>query len=130
MITDDELKTKDKRLLAVDKNLVFPVPSIVRLLITSYDVIHSFALPSHGVKFDATPGRLNVGYLDVVTIGIFFGQCSELCGVNHSFMPVVLSAVEEKEFASQVVYQLNYISDKDNVNVTGTKYDAFIDDLE
>jgi len=86
------LQPGDLRLLEVDNSLHLPVGVPIRLLITSADVIHSWAVPSLGVKVDAIPGRLNEVYLLIFREGEFYGQCSELCGVNHGFMPIKVLA--------------------------------------
>lgn len=88
------------RLLAVDYELVVPVDTVIRVLSTSGDVIHSFALPSMGVKVDAVPGRLNEYWFEANREGIFYGQCSELCGTNHANMPIALRVVSKDEFAN------------------------------
>lgn len=93
MIPEEMLQPGDLRLLEVDNSLHLPVGVPIRLLITSADVIHSWAVPSLGIKVDAIPGRLNEVYLLIFREGEFYGQCSELCGVNHGFMPIkVLSS--------------------------------------
>lgn len=86
------------RLLTVDNELVVPVDTVVRILATSGDVIHSFALPSMGVKVDAVPGRNNEYFFEAEREGIFYGQCSELCGSNHPFMPIGLRVVSKAQF--------------------------------
>lgn len=86
------------RLLAVDADMVVPVGKIVRLQVTSADVIHSFAMPSFGIKIDAIPGRLNETWFQAEKTGLYFGQCSELCGQSHAFMPIAIRVVEEDEF--------------------------------
>jgi heme/copper-type cytochrome/quinol oxidase subunit 2 len=78
------------RLLSVDRSCTFPKDLPIRLIITAADVIHSWTIPSFGVKMDAVPGRLNQIYITVNRSGLFYGQCSELCGVNHSFMPIMV----------------------------------------
>ncbi len=88
------------RLLAVDNEMVVPVDTVIRILSTSGDVIHSFALPSMGVKVDAVPGRLNEYWFEAKREGIFYGQCSELCGQNHANMPIGLRVVSKEEFAN------------------------------
>jgi cytochrome c oxidase subunit 2 len=88
LIPEDLLQPGDLRLLEVDNALHLPIGIPIRLLITSVDVIHSWAVPSLGVKVDAVPGRLNEVYLFIFRRGEFYGQCSELCGVNHGFMPI------------------------------------------
>jgi len=97
MIPEEMLQPGDLRLLEVDNALHLPVGMPIRLLITSTDVIHSWAVPSLGVKVDAVPGRLNEVYIFIFRKGEFYGQCSELCGVNHGFMPIkVISTVINK----------------------------------
>nr|YP_010987387.1 cytochrome c oxidase subunit II [Anagyrus galinae]WON65600.1 cytochrome c oxidase subunit II [Anagyrus galinae] len=90
------------RLLDVDNRMIIPLNLNLRILISSLDVIHSFTVPSAGVKVDAIPGRLNQINMNVNRPGIFFGQCSEICGVNHSFMPIVLEAVSMKNFLNWI----------------------------
>jgi heme/copper-type cytochrome/quinol oxidase subunit 2 len=99
MLSEEELVSSgDYRLLQVDEPVVLPANTHVRLLVTAEDVIHSFALPSAGVKLDAVPGRLNQQGLFLKRQGTFYGQCSELCGVNHGFMPIVVKGVSLREF--------------------------------
>lgn len=93
MVSEAELKVGDLRLLEVDNQVVFPVQTHIRLLITSADVLHSWAVPSLGVKMDACPGRLNQVALYITRPGTFYGQCSEICGINHAFMPICVVAV-------------------------------------
>lgn len=98
MLKDDELKPGQLRLLDVDNPIVLPVGKKVRILVTSADVIHSWAMPSMAVKVDAVPGRLNEAWLQVEKPGTYYGQCSELCGVLHGFMPIVIKALPQEEF--------------------------------
>lgn len=93
MIPTSDLNSGDLRLLEADHHLVVPVQTHVRLLVTGADVIHAFALPALGLKVDAIPGRLNQLNFLVKRPGIYYGQCSEICGANHSFMPIVMEAV-------------------------------------
>jgi cytochrome c oxidase subunit 2 len=86
------------RLLAVDNEVIVPVGKTVRLQITAADVMHSFAMPAFGVKMDAVPGRLNETWFNAKQTGIFYGQCSELCGKDHAFMPIAIRVVEEEQF--------------------------------
>jgi heme/copper-type cytochrome/quinol oxidase subunit 2 len=88
MISDNLITFENLRLLTVDNPLVLPVNTNIRLLITSHDVLHSWAVPAFGIKTDACPSRLNQTFLNVFREGIFYGQCSELCGVKHGFMPI------------------------------------------
>nr|ACF04909.1 cytochrome c oxidase subunit II [Calyptraea chinensis] len=104
MVSVSELESGDFRLLEVDHRVVVPTNTDVRVLVTSADVIHSWAVPSLGVKVDAVPGRLNQLGFFVKYPGIFYGQCSEICGANHSFMPIVVEAVPLKNFMSWVSY--------------------------
>nr|QFG38883.1 cytochrome c oxidase subunit II [Pararetifusus carinatus] len=103
MIPSDELELGNFRLLEVDHRLVLPIQTDIRILVTSADVIHSWTVPSLGVKVDAIPGRLNQLGFFVKYPGIFYGQCSEICGANHSFMPIVLEAVPLKNFMEWVI---------------------------
>jgi heme/copper-type cytochrome/quinol oxidase subunit 2 len=98
MLAFDDLSFGDLRLLEVDNPLFLPVNYIIRLDITGADVIHSFAVPSLGIKLDAIPGRINVAYLEILRSGVYFGQCSELCGVNHGFMPIKIIATDSDLF--------------------------------
>ncbi|WP_224003583.1 cytochrome c oxidase subunit II [Aureimonas sp. SA4125] len=88
------------RLLAVDNEMVVPVDTVIRILATSGDVIHSFAIPSMGVKVDAVPGRNNEYWFSANREGLFYGQCSELCGLNHAFMPIAVRVVSKEQFAT------------------------------
>lgn len=98
----DALEEGEPRLLAVDNEVVLPVGKTVRILLTSTDVIHSWAVPSLGIKTDSLPGRLNETWVRIEEPGTYYGQCSELCGVNHGFMPVAVRAVPEAEFDAWV----------------------------
>nr|YP_009652250.1 cytochrome c oxidase subunit II [Pantherina griselda]QDA22115.1 cytochrome c oxidase subunit II [Pantherina griselda] len=98
MIPTTDLKPGDLRLLEVDNRAVLPMELTVRVLITSEDVLHSWAVPSLGLKTDAIPGRLNQTTLLATRPGLYYGQCSEICGSNHSFMPIVLELVPLKVF--------------------------------
>jgi cytochrome c oxidase subunit 2 len=92
-LSENDLTKHDFRLLSVDNVLYLPVDTPIALYITSADVIHSWAVPSLGVKMDAIPGRLNRIFLNIKYLGVFYGQCSELCGVQHGFMPIVVHAI-------------------------------------
>lgn len=98
MIADHELKPGQLRLLEVDNRIVVPAGKVVRLIITSEDVLHSFAIPSLGVKKDAVPGRLNETWFKVDKEGTYYGQCSELCGKDHGFMPIALDVVSPDKY--------------------------------
>ncbi|MBK8458594.1 MAG: cytochrome c oxidase subunit II [Phyllobacteriaceae bacterium] len=90
------------RLLAVDNEIVVPVNTTVRLLITASDVIHAFAVPAFGIKVDAMPGRINEGWFKATKEGLYYGQCSELCGQDHAFMPIAVRVVAEDKYNSWV----------------------------
>lgn len=100
----DSLMAQDKqpRLLGVDNEMVVPVNKVVRVQVTGADVIHAFALPAFGVKIDAIPGRLNETWFKATRTGMYYGQCSELCGKDHAFMPIAIRVVDDQEFASWV----------------------------
>lgn len=98
MVAEDELKLGGLRLLEVDNRLVLPIRTNIRLIITAVDVLHSWAIPAFGLKMDAVPGRLNQVSLYINRPGTYYGQCSELCGINHSFMPIVVEAVTVEEY--------------------------------
>jgi len=98
MVADEDLKEGQLRLLETDNHVVVPVNTKIRLLITAGDVLHSFALPAMGVKLDAVPGRINETWMEVTREGTFYGQCSEICGTGHSYMPIVVEAVSKERF--------------------------------
>nr|AFP52714.1 cytochrome c oxidase subunit II [Chelonia mydas]AFP52830.1 cytochrome c oxidase subunit II [Chelonia mydas] len=98
MIPTQDLPNGHFRLLEVDHRMVMPMESPIRMLISAEDVLHSWAVPSLGVKTDAIPGRLNQATFIVARPGVFFGQCSEICGANHSFMPIVVESVPLQHF--------------------------------
>lgn len=89
------------RLLETDNRLLLPIKTHIRLLITSADVLHSWTIPSFGIKVDACPGRLNQATLFIKRPGLYFGQCSEICGINHGFMPIVVLASNDNDFYYQ-----------------------------
>ncbi len=103
MIPDSELKPGDLRLLEVDNRMVIPQDTVVKFLVTGSDVIHSFAVPSFGIKIDAVPGRTNETWVKVNKKGVYYGQCSELCGVNHGFMPIAVEVVSKEDFDQWVI---------------------------
>nr|APX40488.1 cytochrome c oxidase subunit 2 [Longitarsus membranaceus] len=107
MIPMNELNNWNFRLLDVDNRISIPYESNIRMLITAADVIHSWTIPSLGVKIDATPGRLNQINFNVNRPGLFFGQCSEICGANHSFMPIVLESISPNYFTKWIMKMTN-----------------------
>ncbi len=102
MVQEKDLKPGQLRLLTVDNEMVVPVNKVVHVLVTGADVIHSFAVPSFGIRIDAVPGRLNETGFKATIEGTFYGQCSELCGKDHSFMPIAVRVVREGDFATWV----------------------------
>ncbi|MGJ5077493.1 cytochrome c oxidase subunit II [Bradyrhizobium oligotrophicum] len=100
----DSLLAQDKqpRLLAVDNEMVVPVNKVIRVQTTGADVIHSWAIPSFGVKIDAIPGRLNETWFKATKVGMYYGQCSELCGKDHAYMPIAVRVVSDQEFTAWV----------------------------
>ncbi|MDA8032052.1 MAG: cytochrome c oxidase subunit II [Alphaproteobacteria bacterium] len=100
MVPTSDLSIGSSRLLEVDNRILLPVNTQVRVVVTGADVIHSFTVPSLGVKVDAIPGRLNQACLLLKRPGIFYGQCSEICGSDHSFMPIVVEGVSQEKFVS------------------------------
>ena len=99
---ETRLKCEQPRLLTVDNQVVVPVNKVVRIQTIGADVIHSFAVPAFGIKIDAIPGRLNETWFKATKLGMFYGQCSELCGKDHAFMPIVVRVVNDQEFATWV----------------------------
>jgi cytochrome c oxidase subunit II len=95
-------KCQPPRLLSVDNEIVVPVNKVIRIQTTGADVIHSFAVPAFGIKIDAIPGRLNETWFKADKTGMYYGQCSELCGKDHAYMPIAVRVVEDQEFASWV----------------------------
>jgi cytochrome c oxidase subunit 2 len=102
IVEDKDLKPGQPRLLTVDNEMVVPVNKVVHVLVTGADVIHSFAVPSFGIKIDAVPGRLNDTWFKATSEGLFHGQCSELCGKDHAFMPITVRVVNDADFAAWV----------------------------
>ncbi len=102
MLQDNERKPGQPRLLAVDNEMVVPVNKVVRVQVTGADVIHSFTVPSFGIKIDAIPGRLNETWFKAEREGVYYGQCSELCGKDHAFMPITVRVVSDQAFSAWV----------------------------
>nr|YP_009250417.1 cytochrome c oxidase subunit II [Coptotermes amanii]AMX22592.1 cytochrome c oxidase subunit 2 [Coptotermes amanii] len=102
MIPQEEQQESTFRLLDTDNRIVLPMNSPIRLIVTAADVLHSWTIPSLGVKTDATPGRLNQTSFSITRPGIMYGQCSEICGANHSFMPITIESVPAKYFINWV----------------------------
>jgi heme/copper-type cytochrome/quinol oxidase subunit 2 len=98
MIPTDDLQEGQLRLLEVDNRLILPSQTSIRVIVTAADVLHSWAVPALGVKIDCIPGRLNQTSLYVKRNGVYYGQCSELCGVQHGFMPIVIEVVNINDY--------------------------------
>ena len=115
MIEDKDLKPGQPRLLATDTKIVVPVNKVVKVLITSADVNHAWAMPAFGVKRDAIKGRINETWFKAEKEGVYYGQCSELCGIKHAFMPIELHVVSEDKYASWLVEaKKKYAMEDDN----------------
>jgi cytochrome c oxidase subunit 2 len=98
LVADKDLKPGQPRLLTVDNEMVVPVNKVVHVLVTGADVIHSFDVLSFGIRIDAVPGRMNETWFKATKMGLFYGQCTELCGKDHAFMPIVVHVVSENDF--------------------------------
>ena len=115
MLTDEE-RGDQPRLLATDTAMVVPVDTTVRVIVTAADVLHAFAMPAFGLKMDAVPGRLNETWFKAEKIGTFYGQCSELCGIRHAFMPIRIEVVSKADFALWVEEAQNEYAEIDNAD--------------
>lgn len=102
IIPTNELETNGFRLLDVDNRVILPVNSHIRIIVTAADVLHSWTVPSLGLKIDATPGRLNQTNIFINRSGLFYGQCSEICGINHSFIPIVIESIPINKFINWI----------------------------
>jgi len=100
IVADKDLKAGQPRLLTVDNEMVVPANKVVHVLVTGADVIHSFNVPSFGIRIDAIPGRINETWFKATVQGTFHGQCSELCGKDHAFMPITVRVTDDKDFAA------------------------------
>lgn len=107
MIPDDQIDPSkgQVRLLSTDNPVILPVDTNIQLIVTAADVIHSFAVPAFGVKIDAVPGRLNETWVRIEKPGVYYGQCSEICGIGHAFMPIEIIAVSKEDFTAWVANQ-------------------------
>ena len=108
---DDEVRAEleeygyneDEWLLATDERVIVPKGAVVHMLVTASDVIHAWTIPSFGSKIDAMPGRINETWFQATEVGTYFGQCSELCGQNHSYMPIVVEVVSQEDYDTWVL---------------------------
>lgn len=107
MLPVEDIVTGAFRLLEVDNRVLLPINTHIRLLVTAADVLHSWAVPSFGIKVDACPGRLTQASLFLKRAGVYYGQCSEICGVNHAFMPIVVRGVPVDEYVSWIAIRLD-----------------------
>lgn len=103
MVPDEDIQPGQRRLLEVDNRIVLPVDTNIRIIVTAGDVLHSWAMPSLGIKKDAIPGRLNETWARIDREGVYYGQCSEICGTNHGYMPIAIEAVSKERFAQWLV---------------------------
>jgi len=117
LVKDENLKQDQPRLLAADTEMVVPVNKNVLVLTTGADVIHSFTVPSFGIKIDAIPGRINETWFKATREGLYYGQCSELCGRDHAFMPINVRVVSEQAFATWLEDAKKKYATKDNARI-------------
>ena len=118
MVQTKDLKSGQPRLLTVDNELVVPVNKVVRVLVIGADVIHSFSVPSFGIKVDAIPGRLNETWFKAEREGMYYGQCSQLCGRDHAFMPLAVRVVSEKDYAAWLEMAKKKFANDDSIRKT------------
>jgi len=121
ILADDELKEGQPRLLEVDNRVVVPVNKVVRVQVTADDVLHAWAVPAFGVKVDGVPGRLNEVWFKAERTGVYYGQCSELCGVNHGFMPIRVDVVTLPEFNAWVAKAKKEYAADDDIETPATR---------
>ncbi len=124
MVAAEDLKPGQPRLLTVDNEVVLPVDTNVRVLVTSEDVIHNWAVPAFGIKMDTVPGRINETWVKITKEGTYYGQCSELCGVNHGFMPIQVRAVSKQAFQQWVEQAKKKFAKTDDAPVRVANADA------
>ena len=124
MIETKDLKENQPRLLAVDNEVVVPVNKVIKVLITANDVLHAWALPSFGVKRDAVPGRINETWFKAEKVGTYYGQCSELCGIKHAFMPITVRVVSEEDYVewlmgAKIKFAKEPLLENENIKLAG-----------
>ena len=112
MLAPDDLQEGQLRLLDVDNRVILPINTHIRVLVTAQDVLHSWSVPSFGVKVDACPGRLNQASIFIKRAGTYYGQCQEICGVRHGFMPIVIDAVSLADYVEWLTAKLNLAEDE------------------
>ena len=118
MVADKDLKPGQPRLLTVNNEMVVPVNKVVHVLVTGADVIHSFNVPSFGIRIDAIPGRINETWFKATKEGVFYGECSELCGKDHSFMPIAVHVVSQDDFNAWLAKAKQEYADDDTPKPT------------
>ncbi len=118
MVQEKDLKAGQPRLLAVDNEVVVPVNKVVQVLTIGSDVIHSFAVPAFGIKIDAVPGRINTTWFKAEREGVYYGQCSELCGKDHAFMPIAVRVVNDRDYAAWIEQAKKKYANDDGVRPT------------
>ena len=118
MLQDKDRKPGQPRLLAVDNEMVVPVNKVVKVLTTGADVIHSFAVPSFGIKIDSIPGRINETWFKAEREGMYYGQCSELCGKDHAFMPIAIRVVNDRDYTAWLEQAKKKYATDDSVRPT------------
>lgn len=121
LVEEADLKPGQPRLLAVDNEVVVPVNKVVKLQVTAADVLHAFAVPSFGIKIDAVPGRLNETWFKADREGVYYGQCSELCGARHAYMPITVRVVSEAQYASWLAEAKQKFASTDGVKLAATE---------
>jgi cytochrome c oxidase subunit II len=120
LVADDDLQPGQLRLLTTDTRIVLPVDTTIRVLVTATDVLHAWAMPAFGVKIDAVPGRINETWFRIDQPGTYYGQCSELCGDYHGYMPIMIEAVSKDEFEAWTEQaQEEFARAGDTVDVAG-----------
>jgi cytochrome c oxidase subunit II len=124
MIKEEDLTENQPRLLTVDNEVVVPVNKVVKVLITANDVLHAWALPSFGVKRDAVPGRINETWFKAEKVGTYYGQCSELCGIQHAFMPITVRVVTDEEYVqwlteAKIKFAKEQLLENENIKIAG-----------
>lgn len=117
IVQDADIKDGQIRLLEVDNRVVLPVDTKIRIQTTGADVIHNWAIPAFGIKIDAVPGRLNEGWTMIEKTGVYYGQCSELCGVGHGFMPIAVEVVSKAEFEAWVKDKTHKVAENNNQQI-------------
>jgi cytochrome c oxidase subunit II len=123
IVQDKDLKAGQPRLLAVDNEMVVPIDKVVRVLVIGADVIHSWSVPSFGVKIDAIPGRMNETWFKATRLGTYYGQCSQLCGRDHAFMPIAVHVVSEQDYEAWLAQAKKKFASTDDGTTTVAKAD-------